>query len=141
MPRSFRDYVKLLLVRRRYPGRTIHTPYVHPTAKLGMHCRLHRGVQVGPNVSIGDYSYVNDGTLIGSGTIGRFCSLAYYCEIGMHEHPLDHVSTSPFIYGPQNIFQEAELWHDFRSPPIIGNDVWMASGAKICRAFASPTAR
>ncbi len=131
IPRNLRAFVKLLLVRRRYPGRMIHTPYVHPTARLGVCCRLHREVLVGRNVSIGDYSYVNDGTLIGSGTIGKFCSIAYHCEIGMHQHPLDYVSTSPLLYGPQNIFQEAELWDDFRSPPIIGNDVWIASGAKI----------
>jgi acetyltransferase-like isoleucine patch superfamily enzyme len=131
LPGGLKDFMKLLRVRRRYPGRMIFTPYVHPTAELGVDCRLHRQVQVGSRVRIGDYSYVNDGTLIGSGTIGKFCSIAYYCEIGMHEHPLDYVSTSPFIYGTPNIFAEAECWNDFPSPPIVGNDVWIASGAKV----------
>ncbi|HEY4760282.1 MAG TPA: CatB-related O-acetyltransferase [Thermoguttaceae bacterium] len=88
-------------------------------------------MQIGANVSIGDYSYVNDGTLIGSGTIGKFCSIGYYCEIGMHEHPIDYISTSPFVYGSINIFDEKCIWDDFRSPPIIGNDVWIASKATI----------
>jgi acetyltransferase-like isoleucine patch superfamily enzyme len=104
-----------------------------------MPCRLLQGVQIGPNVSIGGYSYVNDGTLIGSGTIGKFCSIAYYCEIGMHEHPLDYVSTSPFLYGTQNIFATAECWDDFRSPPAIGHDVWIGSGAKILQGVRVST--
>jgi acetyltransferase-like isoleucine patch superfamily enzyme len=131
MPRSVAAYVRLLVVRRRYPGRMIYTADVHATAALGAQCRLHRGVQIGANVHIGDYSYVNDGTLIGSGAIGKFCSIGYYCGIGMHEHPLDRVSTSPFLYGRLNLFGGPGLWDEFQRPPVIGNDVWIGSHAVV----------
>jgi virginiamycin A acetyltransferase len=131
IPGSLKAFVNVWRARRRYPGRAIHTPHVHPPAKLGLKCRLHRDVQIGPHVSIGDYSCVNDGTLIGSGTIGKFCSIGYYCGIGMHEHPLDRVSTSPFLYGAKNLFGGPGLWDDFPRPPAIGNDVWLGAHAVV----------
>jgi virginiamycin A acetyltransferase len=131
IPSSIKCFLNVQLARLRYPGRMIYTPYVHRSAKLGNPCQLNRDVQIGPNVSIGDYTYVNDGTLIGSGMIGKFCSIAYYCEIGMQEHPIDYISTSPFIYGTKNIFNKESNWNEFNEPPCIGNDVWIASKVTI----------
>jgi acetyltransferase-like isoleucine patch superfamily enzyme len=80
---------------------------------------------------IGDYSYVNRGTIVGSGKIGKFCSIGYYCQIGMHDHPIRFASTSPLTYGRRNLFGKACCWDDFSAPPVIGNDVWIGSGAQV----------
>ncbi|MHB9131488.1 MAG: CatB-related O-acetyltransferase [Armatimonadota bacterium] len=77
------------------------------------------------DVTIGDYSYVSEGTYIGCAQIGKFCSIGHYCLIGMFEHPTDYVSTSPFLYGEGNIFGMTPLHNDLANPPIIGNDVWI----------------
>jgi virginiamycin A acetyltransferase len=131
IPESFRTHFRLLRIKRRYPGRKICTASVHPTACLGTGCRLADGGQIGRDVELGGYSYVNHGTIIGSGKIGRFCSIGYYSGIGMHEHPLDSLSTSPFLYGERNILGESPCWNDFPSPPTIGNDVWIADRVTI----------
>jgi virginiamycin A acetyltransferase len=131
IPEGLKSYLRLIRTRFRYPGRDINTCIVHPTVQLGVGCRLATGVQIGRNVHIGDYSYANEGTVIGSGNIGKYCSIGYYCEIGLHEHPMEYISTSPFLYGSRNIFDEKSNWDDFRSPPDIGNDVWIASKATI----------
>lgn len=131
IPQGISSYLRLILTRLRYPNREIDTFSVHPTVQLGTPCWIAAGVQIGRHVRIGDYSYVNDGTLIGSGTIGKFCSVGYYCEIGMHEHPVDYISTSSMLYGPRNIFAEECKWDEFSNPPVIGNDVWIASKAVI----------
>lgn len=118
-------------LRREFPGRVILTPLVSRGARLGEGCRLGRGVQVGAEVVIGHYSYLNDYTMIGSGCVGNYCSIGYGCQLGMHEHPLGFISTSPCLYGARNIFGEPAYWNDFPAPPSIGHDVWIGSHAVI----------
>lgn len=117
LPRFLVDYVLILCLRRKYPGRRIETPSIGRRAVLGYGCVIGRGSVIGGNASIGDYSYVNAGAMIGSGRIGKFCSIAYYCQIGMSEHPLSLLSTSPRVY--------KGMWDEHESPPEIGNDVWI----------------
>ena len=131
VPRSVKKITRLLLLRIRYPGRTILTPHVHRSVTLGIKCKLLTDVEVGENVDIGNYSYVNKGSVIASGRIGKFCSIGYYCQIGMHEHPTALLSTSPYLYGIHNILGIKQSWNDFVSPPSIGNDVWIGSNSVI----------
>ena len=90
-----------------------------------------RDVEIGPGVMIGDYSYVNAGTIIASGKIGKYCSIGYLCQIGMPTHPVSRLSTSPKTYGGDNIFGLPNSWDDYAAPPLIGNDVWIGSMAQI----------
>jgi virginiamycin A acetyltransferase len=128
-PEFFEDWVRLTLVRKRYPGRTLLTSLVAPGAQLGHQVRLGRGVELTSHVSVGDHSYVNDGTRIGIAVIGRFCSIGYHCSIGLHEHPLDLISTSPRFYGTENLLQQPAAHADLHSPVRIGHDVWIGSNA------------
>jgi acetyltransferase-like isoleucine patch superfamily enzyme len=131
LPPSVERALRLLRLRIRFPGRTIHSPLIASSATLGRGCRVNAGVQLGPGVAVGDFTYVNDGTVIGSGTVGRFCSIGYACGIGMHEHPLGFLSTSPHLYGEQNLFGAEATWDDFPNPPTIGSDVWIGSNVTI----------
>lgn len=131
LPPSVDRAIRLLRLRLRFPGRTINSPHIASSVTLGRGCRINAGVLVAPGVSIGDYTYVNDGTTVGSGTIGRFCSIGYACGVGMHEHPLDFLSTSPHLYGGQNLFGAKAIWDDFPRPPTIGSDVWVGSNVTI----------
>jgi acetyltransferase-like isoleucine patch superfamily enzyme len=80
---------------------------------------------------MGDYSYVNCGAIMASGEIGRFCSIGPYSLIGMPEHPLSYLSTSPRLYSRHNVFGTASEWNDFMRPPWIGSDVWIGAHAFI----------
>jgi acetyltransferase-like isoleucine patch superfamily enzyme len=131
LPGPLERALRLLRLRLRFPGRTIRSPDVASSVTLGRGCRINAGVQLGPGVSVGDFTYVNDGTVVGSGTIGRFCSIGYACGIGMHEHPLEFLSTSPHLYGGRNLFGAKATWDDFPRPPTIGSDVWIGSNVTV----------
>jgi acetyltransferase-like isoleucine patch superfamily enzyme len=130
-PEFVEDWVRLARLRLRHPGCTILTSMVGPGARLGRKVRLGRQVEVTSQASIGDHSYVNDGTRVGIAHIGRFCSIAYHCSIGLHEHPLDLVSTSPRLYGAENLLGVPAAYVDLHSPAVIDDDVWIGSNAVI----------
>ena len=129
IPAWFKDYVRLLARKRRFPDCVISSAMTSAEATLGRGCMISRNVEVGPLVRIGDYTYVNAGSIVASGRIGKFCSIGYYCQIGLPEHPTSHLSTSPCIYGRRNILGRRCSWNDYQRPPVIGNDVWIASQA------------
>lgn len=88
-------------------------------------------------LSIGAFSYCGKRCEVYSDlSIGRFCSIADDVKIGLHSHPLDSVSTSPYFYakdwqGGWNDGQQ-NLRDDFKavSKVIIQDDVWI--GANVC---------
>jgi len=127
VPGFLTDYVRLVRVRRRFPHRTIMSPSVSRQVTLGVGCTVGRDVELGTGVCLGDYSYVNRGTVIASGRVGKFTSIGYYCQIGMPNHPVAFLSTSPRTYGRNNILGLPPHWDELASPPVIGSDVWIGS--------------
>ncbi|MET3134747.1 acetyltransferase-like isoleucine patch superfamily enzyme [Oxalobacteraceae bacterium GrIS 1.11] len=86
-------------------------------------------VTIGRGVKIGKGSYINSG-IVNSGSIGRYCSLAYNVLIGPEEHALNEVSTSPYFLaehggGRASVRRSA--------PPIIGDDVWIAANVVLLK--------
>lgn len=83
---------------------------------------------------VGESGYVNDCK------IGKFCSIASNCHIGLGNHPLDMVSTSPLFSSShtllpqplmiQSIPVEEKSIEDTRYKVVIGNDVWL--GYNVC---------
>jgi virginiamycin A acetyltransferase len=138
-PGFVEDWARLALLRLRHPGCTILTSLVGCRATLGQKVRLGRQVEVSSLATIGDHSYLNDGTRVGIARIGRFCSIAYHCSIGLHEHPLDLVSTSPRLYGDDNLLGGPAAHVDLHSPTVIGDDVWIGSNAVIKQGVAVGT--
>jgi acetyltransferase-like isoleucine patch superfamily enzyme len=91
---------------------------------------------IGENVTIGDYSYVNENSIIISGRIGHFCSIGYCCHIGLQEHPIQYLSTSPFAYASNQLFSTHSGWLEVHTPPDIGSDVWIGSSAIILQGVS-----
>ncbi len=131
VPEGLKEHVKLLAIRRRYPDCDIGSHLILPTVKLGRRCMIPRQVVISDGVTIGDYSYVNSGAVIASGSIGKFCSIGYSVQIGLPSHPAGYISTSPRTYGSENIFGVPMYWNDYSAPPVIENDVWIGSNALI----------
>ena len=127
VPDAVKDHIRMLLARHKYPGRNIGTPNISQDVVLGDHCSLSRMVELGPGVTVGDCSYINSGTIIASGRIGRFCSIGSYCQIGMADHPVEFLSTSPLLYGPRNVFGDGSHWEHYGEPPEVGSDVWIGA--------------
>lgn len=129
IPESLISYVRLLEAKWGHPQATIWSDRIDRSAFIGTGCLICAGVQIGCGVRIGDYSYVNLRTIIASGSVGKFCSIGYSCQIGMPEHPVEFASASPRTYGRRNVFQSPCTWNDYSHPPRIGNDVWIGSAA------------
>ncbi|MCF7970364.1 MAG: CatB-related O-acetyltransferase [Methylococcaceae bacterium] len=95
--------------------------------------------------SMGAFSYIVSGFMCGV-SIGRYCSFGEGVQIGRQNHPMDWLSTSPFLYLPgQQILSAAETFNSIflEQPPqipksptslrltVIKNDVWVGHGAII----------
>ena len=83
--------------------------------------------------SIGRYTYVARDCLIQNTEIGRFCSIADGCSIGMPSHPTDMMSTSPVFLEGRNPLRANLASFRYENCPrtVIGNDVWIGTDAKI----------
>lgn len=81
---------------------------------------------------------IGDGTFIGKGTyinhcknIGKYCSIARNVAIGIGNHPIDRISTSPLFYNSYRGLIK-ETTYNFKiadKKVIIGNDVWIGYNA------------
>lgn len=130
---GFRSSLRLTRARRRFRAAAyINSPTVSLDAELGSGVGIASGVVVNSGVVIGAHTYVNRGSLLTSGTIGQFCSIAHYVHIGPELHPLRHLSTSPNLYSPDRSILGASVRIDeIPAPPVIGNDVLIGAGAVV----------
>jgi acetyltransferase-like isoleucine patch superfamily enzyme len=113
----------------------VHSGDIPVPLELGAHVWIDPDVVVFPGVAIGDYTTINTNTLIESGTIGKFCSIAANVSIGMADHPMHHLSTHVATYEAPlfGLITRAKDFSGGKSPPVIGNDVWIARGATVLR--------
>lgn len=87
--------------------------------------------------TINSYTYINCHTQVHKSIIGKFCSIGSSCSIGLANHPLEFVSTSPIFYSlkkrlpitfvTKNYYSEEEEFQ----PITIGNDVWIGNNVII----------
>lgn len=104
-------------------------------ANYGKNVGLYDVDYVAKGTSIGDYSYLNSGTMLFSGTIGRFCSIGYKCIIGPNEHPIDSLITHPVIYNKEYKFIKNTNIIEFKekNEPIIEDNVWIGANCIIMK--------
>ena len=95
---------------------------------------IYRGAKI-KGALIGAYTYISANTDVENAEIGRFCSIADHCRIGMGKHGMRCLSTSPLFISSVNATQSS--WTDQISSndaderTYIGNDVWIGSHAMI----------
>jgi len=78
--------------------------------------------------NIDDYSYVASKTELICADIGKFCSIASKCYIGLGNHSMNYISTSPIFTSTENgtgySWTESNTFQSFQRVSI-GNDVWI----------------
>lgn len=132
IPKSAVDYIRIIKNKKRFPNSNINTGHIGENVEIGEKVSLSKGVFIGDGVKIGKRTYIHDNTMIVSGEIGKYCSIAFNCQIGMWEHPIDYISTSPYTYASSNLFGFDAIWKH-KEGPVIGNDVWIGSNSIILR--------
>lgn len=83
---------------------------------------------------MGCYSYAGYGCSLLNCKIGNFCSIADNVLIGLGNHPIDWVSTSPaFYYGKDSIPKELakNVFKANDTVTMIGNDVWIGARSAV----------
>tara|TARA_Y100001968_G_C19339484_1_gene708709 strand:+ start:275 stop:1000 length:726 start_codon:yes stop_codon:yes gene_type:complete len=112
----------------------INKSVVIDQSNIGCHCKLLDNCIV-YKTSFGDYSYSTMNTTILRAVIGKFCSIASDVFIGPTSHPLEKVSTHPFLflkdYGFINHDDQLVIERREGTFTSLGNDVWIGQGAVI----------
>jgi acetyltransferase-like isoleucine patch superfamily enzyme len=109
-------------------------PYVDSDSKLGDYVALFGNAKV-IRSNISAFTYVQPNTVIFNCNIGKFCSIAEGVRIGLAEHPLHLISTSPIFYDdsqdlPKFLVAKSS---NFGKETIteVGSDVWIGQNAII----------
>lgn len=105
---------------------------ISATAKIDKTAYIYRGVKA-KNAIIGAHTYIAANTDIENAEIGKFCSIADHCRIGMSGHSLQYISTSPIFTQTKNALQERWIEKDVfihkseKERVVLGHDVWVGS--------------
>lgn len=87
------------------------------------------GAHIEKEVQLGKRSFVGRQSMIVSGQIGAFTSIADNVVIGSGEHQLDAVTTHMHWH----VKVHGRNWDNIKPPPVIGNDVWIGTGVTVLR--------
>lgn len=106
--------------------------FVSSRSELDKTCVVYRGVKI-KSGKVGAHTYISNNTDVENAEIGKFCSIADHCRIGMSGHSLQHLSTSPVFTQKNNALKESwtvkDVFHNKSSEErvFLGNDVWVGS--------------
>jgi acetyltransferase-like isoleucine patch superfamily enzyme len=97
---------------------------IHPNVHLLDNCIVNNSV-------IDSYTYLGKSCLVQNTRIGKYCSIANEVMIGLGNHPLNLLSTSPLFYRWENPLNIKLIKDDLDiieyKPITIGNDVWIGA--------------
>ena len=88
------------------------------------------------NSIIDDFTYVGRNFTAWYCNIGKFCSISWNVSIGGANHDYSRITQHAFLYASQFGFLGKEnlpKYNRFNTECEVGNDVWIASNAIICR--------
>lgn len=102
-------------------------------SRISKKSRIYRFVKI-LGSEVGDFTYIGPHSWLVSATVGKFCSVAPNCKIGLASHSLDFLSTSPIFTEVKNgtgySWSEKNFFNP-STPVIVGNDVWIGERALI----------
>ena len=108
--------------------------YIPKGLSLGSSLIIEENVEFSEKInSIGKGTYIGSGTVIGNcDSIGNYCSISKDAKIGMSNHPLNFVSTSPRFYLSKYGKVKNDLYnHSQIKGSVIEDDVLISSNAVI----------
>ena len=130
-----KKFLRRLILQRRYPLAVIDvSSAISLSSQIGNHAVIFKNAKV-VDSSIERYTYLQDNAFIFNANIGPFGSIGANVSIGLVNHPIDLVSTSPVFYDcsqplPKFFTQSTGERKQYKKT-IIGADVWIGDGVKI----------
>lgn len=106
--------------------------FISSNVKIDGSAYIYRGVKM-KRSSVGAHTYISAYTDVENAEIGRFCSIADHCRIGMGGHSMELISTSPIFTELNNGLREPWVTKNVFTRNsddervFIGNDVWVGS--------------
>ncbi|CAH1225188.1 2,3,4,5-tetrahydropyridine-2,6-dicarboxylate N-acetyltransferase [Paenibacillus auburnensis] len=131
IPDFLKEYIYLTKLKMKFRSCKIYSFRIAKNVEMGKSVIIMNNAVVHKNCKISDYSYINSNTFLGYAEIGKFSSVGCNCQIGVPIHPSNYISTSPFTYGPNNLFDVPSFYEEFQTKTIIGNDCWIGSNVVI----------
>lgn len=109
---------------------------VHESADISHPVNIAKNAEVHALTKIGAFTFINQFSVIyGRTALGKFCTVARNCEVGVANHPIDWLSTLGNMqsYFPRHpdIGRAPNFPMTAHSPTTIGNDVWLGCGVVV----------
>lgn len=112
----------------------IYNHALSPRVKIGKKVMIRKNTTIGSDFSIGDYSHISGPfNYVEAAHIGKHCSIARQCVIGVGGHNYEWATTCPIIHTPYYGFIDKEVHQPQKTAVIIGNDVWIGINVIISR--------
>ena len=106
---------------------------VSADSRISKKARIYRFAKI-LSSSVGDFSYVGPHSWLVKTSVGKFCSIAPNCKIGLAAHSVNFLSTSPIFTEAKNGTGHSWTKKNFFNPSLpvsVGNDVWIGERALI----------
>lgn len=119
--------LKSLFLRSIAFSSQVEYSIVSRKAKVWGHCKVFHS-------TIGDFSYLGTNSRLIYAHVGKFCSIAGNCAIGMGTHSINNISTSPIFTAKKNavgISWSRENKYEEYKVIEMGNDVWIGQRVMI----------
>jgi acetyltransferase-like isoleucine patch superfamily enzyme len=100
---------------------------------------INKNSQLGPDITVGKYTGLNEDCFVARGTVGAFCAIGARSAINPFNHPSDWLSIHEFQYHPRayawvdeyRAFERLARTPDMFQRVTIGNDVWMGHNVNV----------
>ncbi len=128
--------IKMSIIRNLFSRNISLTAYADNYSQIATTGKVHRFAKL-INTSLGEHSYIGVGSWATCCNIGPFCSIGANTNIGLTQHTLNTISTSPIFQLQKNA--TGVSWTDRDYSPntldtpktILEADVWVGSNAII----------
>lgn len=122
------------LLRLKNPSCTLQADTFTRNVSFEDHVTCEKGCFIGAD-KIGRYTFIGINSYVDKSTasIGRFCSIAMGAKISLNNHPMEWVSTHPFLYNKKYGFVPSNVPVQGVSDKktTIGHDVWIGANVTI----------
>lgn len=121
--RFFIDLIPFSKIRRRLSKNLSHEKHMREFLKPMK--------QIGCKIGRGSYCDITTEVRTNETIIGKYCSIAGNVIIGIGDHPINWLSTSPYFYHAFLGWRDKPEFRNTVIPSVIGNDVWIGQNAMI----------